>query len=313
MEDFPPNATLFANTIELGDIQQAKKWLEKGLPPYFEGSRIGTGLHIAAWEGNLPLIQLFLDYGADINLSNRHNETPLSLAAWRGQKEAMAFLIQNGAAINTPNLTWSPLHYAVFSGQKEIVTDLIQRGANVNALSTNGSTALMMAVYEGRADLMEQLLEAGAIATIKNDRGESALDWAMRKDRPDLAKKIATPEELQNALSKPKAAWQPLKKSMAATATLEKLLKMRALLKERGQETASIERRIAGERKAIIDRDFDAGKPQKAERAQQLEISAQKEAPEQQKIELKALPLSPKKRVGPPAPMPPKSDSLRNF
>lgn len=321
-ENFPPSPTLFANTLELGDTQQAKKWLDEGLPIFFEGSRIGTGLHIAAWEGNLELIQLYLAYGAPVDLLNQHNETPLTLAAWRGQQKAVNFLIQNGAQINTPNLTWSPLHYAVFSGHKKMVQDLIQQGADVNAQSSNGSTALMMAIYEGRADLIETLLKAGADARIQNDRGEGALEWAMRKDRIDLARKIASPEELKAALSKPKTAWQPIQKSMASSATLEKLLKMREVLKARGQDVASIERRIAGERKAIIERDFDAGKPQKPQRVQTLEISAHKNAPEKQTMQFKtlplekppkALPLDSSKRTGKPLPMPPKTQTLRNF
>ena len=305
----PPSPAAFANALELGDIKQAEKWLDEGLPVDFEGSRIGTGLHFAAW---------------------------------RGQKKAMEFLIAHGAAINTAPYSWSPLHYAVFSGQGEIVDSLLKDGADVNALSSNGSSPLMMAVYEGRADMITKLVDAGASTQVKNDRGESAVDWAMRRDRVDLAKMIASPEEIQEVLSKPKSHWVPLKKSMASTATLEKLLKMREELRARGHDIAAIERRIAGERKAIIDRDFDAGKPAKVEI---VEVHAQKDAPEKQKIQIQridenapkaldsepaalplnsapqglplnqnqGLPISPRYRTGKPAPIPPRSGNVRYY
>ena len=279
-----PSPTTFVNTLELGDIKQAERWLNEGLPLNFEGSRIGTGLHIAAWEGNIPLMTLYLERGADVNLLNRHKETPLALAAWRGQKKAMDFLIKNGADINVAPYSWSPLHYAVFSGQTAIVDSLLAQGADVNALSSNGSSPLMMAVYEGRADMIEKLMQNGASVAVRNDRGESAVDWAMRRDRVDLARLIATPENLAEVLSRPKSHWKKMKRSMAATATLEKLLKMRAELIMRGHDTAAIDRRIAGERKAIIERDFEAGD---AERVEMLEISAQKSSPEKQKVQIK--------------------------
>ena len=320
-ESNAPTPTAFANALELGDIKQAEKWLNDGLPLDFEGSRIGAGLHIAAWEGNIPLMKLYLERGTDVNLLNRHKETPLALAAWRGQKKAMDFLIENGADINVAPYSWSALHYAVFSGQTAIVDFLLEQGADVNALSSNGSSPLMMAVYEGRADMIEKLMQNGASVRVQNDRGESALDWAMRRDRVDLARLIATPEELTEILARPKSYWTKMKRSMASSATLDKLLKMRSELISRGHSTAAIDRRIAGERKAIIERDFEAGL---AERVEMLEISAQKTDPEKQKIQIKrtdkspnqtsenqGLPLDSRYRSGKPASIPPKSGVIR--
>ena len=341
-----PSPAAFANALELGDIKQAEKWLEEGLPLDFEGSRIGTGLHIAAWEGNIPLMTLYLERGADVNLLNRHKETPLALAAWRGQKKAMDFLIEKGADINVAPYSWSPLHYAVFSGQTAIVDSLLDQGADVNALSSNGSSPLMMAVYEGRADMIEKLMQNGASVAVQNDRGESAVDWAMRRDRVDLARLIATPEELADILARPKSYWKKMKRSMASSATLDKLLKMRAELVMRGHDTAAIDRRIAGERKAIIERDFERGI---AERVEMLEISAQKDSPDKQKVQIKrtdkndnglplknsekatdalplktsdgiplkqpnetqGLPLDSHRRSGKPSPIPPKSGAVK--
>ena len=54
----------FGLAIERGDVSQARRWLDEGLPVDFVGDRVGTGLMIAAWEGNVPMMALFVERGA---------------------------------------------------------------------------------------------------------------------------------------------------------------------------------------------------------------------------------------------------------
>ncbi len=157
-----PTPTAFVTNLELGDLDQAKAWLDAGLAPDFMGSRIGSGLMIGAWEGNIDMMRLFISRGADINRMNGNGETAIILAAWRGQLEAVKWLVDRGARINAPPRQWTPLHYAVFAGQREVADYLMEQGADINALSTNGSSVLMMAIYEGREELARLLIEKGA-------------------------------------------------------------------------------------------------------------------------------------------------------
>ena len=55
-----PSPTAFSVSMELGDMREAAAWLDAGLPPDFMGSRIGSGLMIGAWEGNIDLMRLFI-------------------------------------------------------------------------------------------------------------------------------------------------------------------------------------------------------------------------------------------------------------
>ena len=80
-----PDPARFRVQMELGALDQAKEWLDEGLSPNFMGDRIGSGLMIAAWEGNVPLMELFLARGADVNLRNALGETALMHAAWKGR------------------------------------------------------------------------------------------------------------------------------------------------------------------------------------------------------------------------------------
>ena len=275
-----PSPVSFANSMELGDIGQAAEWLAAGLPPDFMGSRIGSGLMIGAWEGNIELMRLFISHGADINRMNSHGETPLTLAAWRGKLDAVKWLVERGARINTPRpRQWSALHYAAFAGNAEVADYLMAQGADIDALSTNGSSVLMMAIYEGHDDLAKKLLEKGADRTPKNDWGDGALEWSMRYNRLGIAKMIANPEEYNLAVNQPKEKWGEAKRSFRMSKELESLLNMREKLVERGQSTDTIDQRIAAERMRIVRSEFDYQLPK---RLQTVEISASRKKPQDQ-------------------------------
>ena len=70
-----PDPVAFSTQMELGDLGQAEAWLDAGLPADFLGSRIGSGLMIGAWEGNIALMRLFIARGADINQLNANGES----------------------------------------------------------------------------------------------------------------------------------------------------------------------------------------------------------------------------------------------
>ncbi len=275
-----PDPVTFAVRLESGDIPLAQAWLDAGLDPDFQGSRIGTGLMIGAWEGNLELMRLFLSRGADIDKANDAGESALVLAAWRGKGDAVKWLLERGARINAGEKRWSALHYAVFNGNKELAAFLMDQGADINARSSNGSTPLMMAIYEGHEDLARSLIEKGADRGVKNDWGDGALEWAMRFNRLKLARMVASPEEFNIAVAQPKEKWGPPQRSLRTSKELEDLLAMREVLVSRNLSTQTIDARIAAERVRIVRAEMDAGTI--APRAATLEITASRKTPQEQ-------------------------------
>ncbi|HEX6736346.1 MAG TPA: ankyrin repeat domain-containing protein [Azonexus sp.] len=270
-----PTPLAFVTAMELGDLERAGAWLDAGLPPDFMGSRIGSGLMIGAWEGKLDLMRLFISRGADINLANANGETALVLAAWRGNLEVVQWLIERGARLNPPTRQWAPLHYAVLAGHEPVVDYLLAQGADIDALSTNGSSALMLAVYEGRQGLAKKLLEKGADRTPKNDWGDGALEWAMRNNNLNIARMLTNPEEFNIAVSQPREKWGTPTRSLAMSEELKALLAMRETLAARQLSTASIDQRIATERARLVRGQLDRQTP--AEQATLLEISASRQ------------------------------------
>ena len=220
-----PDPTRFGVAVESGDIAQVRAWLDEGLPVDFVADRVGTGLMLASWEGNIELMALFVARGADVNAMNAHREQPLLHAAWKGHRDAVRWLLDRGAQINRPGLEWSALHYAVFAGHGDVVNTLIARGANIDALSTNGSSPLMMAAREGHTELAQLLVNLGADPSIRNDWGEDALVWAMRNGNPQIAKLVATPERFAEAARAPRESFGNPTRSLPAPQRLAVLMK----------------------------------------------------------------------------------------
>lgn len=219
-----PDATRFSVVIEQGNLALAREWLDDGLAPDFEGKVIGTGVMIGAWYGNVAMMELFVARGADINKTNAFGEQALQHAAWQGRLEAVRWLVERGARINREGMEWGALHYAAFAGHGEVVRYLLDHGADINALSTNGSTPLMMAAREGREAIAKTLLAAGARRDIVNEHGEDALRWAMRHNNLSIARAIAGSQEFAAVVSRPAASWGPAVRSQPVPDRVDALM-----------------------------------------------------------------------------------------
>lgn len=242
-----PNVSpvVFGLAIERGDVDQARRWLDEGLPPDFIGDRVGTGLMIAAWEGNVPMMEVFVQHGARLDMTNKTGEQALALAAYKGNLEAVKWLLDRGAPIDPRGNEWSALHYAVFNDHREIAQYLISRGANVNARAPNLATSLMLAAREGREVLAADLIKAGANPSLTNDLGETPLVWAMRHGNVSIAKLVSSPEAFANAVrSQPEDLPQPIR-SVQAPQQIEDLL--RRIRRAEGQNlpTAGLRKQLA--------------------------------------------------------------------
>lgn len=237
--------TAFGVAIELGDIDRARRWLDEGLSPDFVGDRFGTGLMIAAWEGNIPMMALFYQRGGRIDAVNKNGEQALQLAAFKGHMDAVKWLLERGAAVNRRGNDWGALHYAVFNGHRELAQFLISRGANVNARAPNEATSLMLAAREGREVLADDLIKAGADPRLTNDLGETALDWAMRHGNLGIAKMVSSPEAFANvARNQPAVRPQPMR-SIAASAQIEDLLRRIRHAEGQNLPTAGLRKQLA--------------------------------------------------------------------
>lgn len=93
-----------------------------------------TPLHIASRLGNVDIVMLLLQHGADLDAITKDMYTPLHIAAKEGQDEVAAVLLEHGA--NNTAATkrgFTPLHLAAKYGNIKVAKLLIQKDAPVDA------------------------------------------------------------------------------------------------------------------------------------------------------------------------------------
>ncbi len=130
-----------------------------------------TPLHRFARAGDLELVELLIQHGADVN-ARSHIGTPLHLALagndgklpdrWR---DIVAVLLNAGAEIDAPvdpdTDCWTPLHQACNDGFLEAVQYLVEQGARID-LHRDGLTPLLIAEGNEFDEIAEFLRLNGA-------------------------------------------------------------------------------------------------------------------------------------------------------
>jgi len=158
------------------------KWLRTGF--------LNEGLFSAVRNGDLEKAKRLLDKGADVNARDILGKTPLHQAAISGHLGTVKFLIERGADISARDYWWwTPLHYAVANGHLDVVRFLVERGADIDARNINGESPLDLAREKKYWDIVnflekavenaENILETkisgtSVMATVVKSEGESS-------------------------------------------------------------------------------------------------------------------------------------------
>jgi ankyrin repeat protein len=125
-----------------------------------------------SYEVNLKFVDsLIIDFLENIQGSSY---TPLSLTCWRGNVDLVRLLVESGADVNyipdAPCFSF-PIQVASYIANKEIAAYLIAQGADINVTNAYGNSALERAVSNNYTDLALLLLENGADPTIATSDG----------------------------------------------------------------------------------------------------------------------------------------------
>ena len=132
-----------------------------------------------------------VDHKADVNATNKKNETALILAYVVGNISAMTVLLNTGPdlLLKAGDLKASAyngnswLHCAVYGKcRKTVLQAIIDQGADVNETNMDNKTPLMIACENNDIDAINVLLIAGAKPDIVDGMGDTLLHNAVRKN-----------------------------------------------------------------------------------------------------------------------------------
>lgn len=150
-----------------------------------------TALHCVAANGNLELVMLFAEKGANLSLRDKNGDTALSFAARFGKTDVVRYLLQRFAAqgnescitaVDTRGRT--ALHRAAAKGHEDIVEMLLAAenvdSASLTHRSTTRATPLHVAAYQGHEMVVRVLLKNGSDVKAQNRLGETPIDLALK-------------------------------------------------------------------------------------------------------------------------------------
>jgi 26S proteasome non-ATPase regulatory subunit 10 len=146
-------------------------------------------LMFACDTSHAEVVDFLLKNGVDVHAGNSQGKTALHFAAsssgmFHGNLAVIEVLLNAGAqptAAQKDGVT--PLHRAASEGNANAVLRLIQAGADVNAKNVLGNTPLFMCTKDERLDHALVLLQTGADAHVRNLAGKTALERAASQTR----------------------------------------------------------------------------------------------------------------------------------
>jgi ankyrin repeat protein len=128
-----------------------------------------TAFMRAAKSGDIAVMRLLLDHGADPHLMQKNHTTALMLAAGYGWKSAA----QSGADRGTE------------ADAIEAIKLCLELGLDLNAFNDAGLTPMHMAVNRGD-NVVKFLAEHGAALDVRDKQGKTPLDLALRGDAEEV-------------------------------------------------------------------------------------------------------------------------------
>ncbi len=132
----------------------------------------------AAVIGSLPITELLIEYGADVNLCQRNGESALANAANRGNIKLVALLLEQGADPNLRMRLGTPLALADGAAVMKV---LLSYGADPNIPDEDGDLPIVGAIDKNNLEEIELLISHGTDVHHANKRGETPIDRAKRR------------------------------------------------------------------------------------------------------------------------------------
>lgn len=171
-------------------LRIAQRMIEEGADVNQRFDTYQTPLHIALSVGNMFLVELLLDRGADATAKDRWQETPLLIAAKlllkdRQKYELCKLLLENGADCNVPDFKHeTPLQVLLEHGTLKIVKLLLDHGADIHMVDCSDYSPLHFAACNPNLDVLRYLLDhvlgSDADIDMHDDRGKTPMMYAIQ-------------------------------------------------------------------------------------------------------------------------------------
>ena len=164
------------------DEADLKKWINK------KANSGITAIHYASYRGNISVIKILIENGADVNDLNNEGLNVLHMASQGNRTNSLIYFYEkyklDMMAVDYVNST--PLHWASYVGAEDSFSYLITLKIDINFQDKEGLTPLHLAVISERTRIVKKLIHLGADKNIRDKSNRTPLDLAIKKNKKNI-------------------------------------------------------------------------------------------------------------------------------
>ncbi len=167
-------------------------------PNRIQGSQLP--LEVAARSGYPSICDLLLSAGAEVNKADAFGQRALPKAALNGNIEIVRLLCEKGADTNLSDSEGYPIHLSCSETSRasdecdhttEILTLLVKHGADIDCCPEAGGSLLMQAATQGNLNQCVILKVLGASELFADQSGRAAIEYAIGAGHQDVIAYLA--------------------------------------------------------------------------------------------------------------------------
>lgn len=126
---WPGYAPMAFDLCRNGDVEVLRELLAAGADPNIRNHHMSSCLTLAAEYGHLECLKVALEYGAELNVVDRDNDTPMIMALYCERWDVVEFLLeQDECDLVTRNLRgYDPLNLACETGRVDVIRKIFSK------------------------------------------------------------------------------------------------------------------------------------------------------------------------------------------
>ena len=215
------HVSVFKKQFEITElfVEDCKKKNKSGLTKFIneKNDQGVTAIHYASFRGNIKIIKLLIENGADINISTNRELNVIHYACQGNRPNSLMYFYFQIKNANENSNDFSllkkqdsggstPLHWAAYSSAEDVLLYLInldifnnenERQEFIDTKDYQGYTALHLSVTSKSVRIVMKLLQHGANPEIGDKKRRTPLDLANSKKYREIAEIIKNNQKCQ--------------------------------------------------------------------------------------------------------------------